>query len=96
MAVCFHIFRKGLQGSFCIRNNRNVADYIFIYFRRVNVNVDHFGLFGIAFQIARNTIVETHPNGNQHIAFVGFDIRTVIAVHAEVSNIERMIDGHGR
>ena len=64
--------------------------YILVYLRRVYIEMDNLCLRSVSGQLARNTVVETHAHRNQHIAFVGIDVRTQIAVHAQHALIQGM------
>ena len=58
--------------------------------------MNHFGLSGIGIQVTGNPVVEPHAYGNQHIAFVGFDIGAYITMHSQHPFIQGMVSRHSR
>ncbi|OPZ11517.1 MAG: hypothetical protein BWZ06_01705 [Bacteroidetes bacterium ADurb.BinA261] len=96
MLCGFHQFGNLWQGLFHIAQHFNVHFYIFVDFGAVNIEMNDFCLFGIRIQIACYTVIETHADGDQYIAFVGFDVGSDVAMHTQHSAIEGMIGWHGR
>ena len=45
--------------------------------------MNNLGLFGIGIKVACDAVVKAHTNGNEQVAFVGFDIGTNVAVHTQ-------------
>ena len=76
---------------FGISENLHIDRYILPDLRVVDIQMDHFRLLGVCLQIASNTIVETHTDGDQHVTFIGLPIRTDIAVHTQHTLIQRKI-----
>ena len=89
--VLFQQSGHSSQRLFAVAQNGNVYLYILIYFRRINIKMDHFRLFGVSSQITGHTVVETHTDSNQYITFVSIDIRSQISVHTQHSFIQRMV-----
>ena len=81
------------QAFLAISKYRNVGLYIFIDFGGIQLEVDDFGLFGIAGQIASNSVVESHAYGNQYIALVGQQVGGIIAMHPQFAYIIGMLFG---
>ena len=90
MSSLFQEFSHRSQSLLAISQNSYIYLYILIHFRRINIKMNHFRLFGVSSQIASHTVVKAHTNGNQHIAFIGIDIRPQITVHTQHSFIQRM------
>ncbi len=63
---------------------------------RVDVEMDHLRLFGIGLQVARYPVVEPHPDGDQHVALICFQVWSHVAMHAQHAAVERMVGGHCR
>src|SRR5215831_1958842 len=70
------------KSFFAITPNRYCSLHILIYFCRINIEMNDFGLLGIFVQSSSNTVVEPHSNSYQYIAFICQYIGTIIAVHA--------------
>ena len=87
------------QFGYCGKSLLTVAQYghirlyVLVYLRRVDVEMDYFCLRRIRSQLARNTVVKAHTHCNQHIAFIGIDIRSQIAVHTQHAFVQRMSRG---
>src|SRR5689334_9466931 len=53
--------------------------------------MNYFGLFRILVQASGNAIIESHSNGDQHIAFICQNVRAIISMHAEHTYTQWMI-----
>ena len=76
---------------FGISEHLHINRYILPDLRVVDIQMNHFCLFGVCLQITCDTIVETHTDSDQHIAFVGLPVRSDIAMHTEHPLIQRKI-----
>ncbi len=96
MSILLQKFRYGCQCMLAVSQDSYIHFYILVYFRRVDVEVDYFCLFGIGSEIASHTVVKTHADSNQDIAFIGIDIRSQVAVHTQHTLIQRMLRRQSR
>ena len=96
MLVFTHQLGQFCQGLLTITQYGHIYLHVLVDFRRVNVHVDNLGLLGVCIQVACHTVVETHTYGNQHITFVGLDIRAEVAVHPQHPLVQRMVGRNGR
>ena len=90
MSVLFQELRHRSQCFLAISQYSYIYLYILINFRRIDIKMNHFCLFGVSSQITGHTVIKTHTNSNQHITFIGIDIRSQIAVHTQHTFIQRM------
>ncbi len=96
MAVLLYFGKQQFQGISGIAQDSDIDLYIFVNFGGVYFKVDDPGLFGVGIEVARYTVVKTHPNGNQQVAFVGQDVGAVVSVHPHHAHIEGVVCIHGR
>jgi hypothetical protein len=59
----------------------------------IDINMNDLCLLGIAVNISRYTVIETHAYGNQYIAFISIYVRPIVAMHPQEPDIIRMIGG---
>lgn len=78
------------EHRFRIAEHRHCGAYVFVEFRRVDVDMHNLCLWGIFRRVARDAVVKPHAYGYQHIALVGVDIRTDVSVHAGHAFVEWM------
>ena len=76
---------------FGISEHFHVDRHILPDLRVIDIQMDHFRLLGVRIQIACDTVVETHADGDQHVAFVGLPVRSHIAMHTEHTFVQRKI-----
>ena len=75
--------------------DRDFGMDVFVDLRGIDLDVDHFGLFGVTGQAAGNPVIKAHADGDQDIAFILFEIRAIIAVHAQHAHMQRVRGGQG-
>ena len=90
MAVFLNQFSQQSQCAFTVTEYRHIHRNILSNFRRINIQMNNFRLFGISIQLPGYTIVKAHTNGNQHITFICFYIRPQVSVHSQHSLIQVM------
>ena len=73
-----------------VADDGDIWRYILADFGPVDLKVDNLGLLGEAVQIARDAIVKTHAQGNQHVTALDRTIGVCLAVHAGHAQVERM------
>ena len=61
----------------------DVGDFVFIQFRRIDIDVDDFGIFGKRSEVAGNAIVETHAQRKKQIAIANCVICIGSTMHSE-------------
>ena len=92
LVICwFHAVCKGFQRSFRIAVHSERWLKNFSDFGTVNFYVNDFRLFCEFCEISRYAAVKTKSYANNHIGFVGFDVRCVVSMHSEHSNKIRMV-----
>ena len=74
---------QGLENFARISINAQVHRHKLAYFGCIYVYMNHFGLTGISRDRSGHPVVETHTHSNEQVTFIGFDIRSEIAVHSE-------------
>ena len=53
--------------------------------------MNNLGLLGIGLDITCHTVAETHADGDEHVAFLLLQVDGIVAMHAQHTNIERMV-----
>ena len=96
MSVLFQKFRHRSQCFLAISQYSYIYLYILINFRRIDIKMNHFCLFGISSQITGHTVVKTHPDSNQDITFISVHIRSEITVHSQHTFVQRMLGRQSR
>src|SRR6185437_8148709 len=91
----FYCLGEQGKGFLTISPNGNGGLYILVDFVGVYVEMDDLGLFGVFVETAGDAVVESHTNSDQDVAVVGEEIRTIVAVHTEHADIERVVGGQG-
>ena len=65
--------------------------HVLVNLTTVNIQVDNLRLFGIGLQITRHSVAETHTDGNEHITLLFLQVDSIVAVHTEHADIQRVI-----
>ena len=76
-----------------VADQRNIHFDVLVDLRRIDLNVDLFGIGSIGFQISRDPVIESHAEGEQQIRFLDGVVHPGFAVHAHHAQIERMRRG---
>ena len=79
----FQQFRNHRDRVFGITQHFHVYRNILSDFGVVDIQMDDLGLLGIRIQIARHTVVEAHPDGDQDVTFVRLPVRSYISMHTQ-------------
>ena len=95
MFIFVYFFGKQRQGLFHSSQQGHIGMDDFVDFCRVNFQMDDPGVGGILLRICCDPVIEAQPDAKDKVCFIGFDIGTVIAMHAQHSHIQRVISGHG-
>ena len=95
MLVLFDKGKDGLKTFLDISDYSDISPDIFIYLGRIDLEVYYFGQFAVGLYITCDTVIESHSQSDQQVAFVGFYIGTVIPVHAKHSYVQGVLRGHG-
>lgn len=74
-----------------VAHHRYVGMDDLVDLRRVDLQVDHAGVAAEVFRVARHTVVEAHPGGDQQVALLIADVRTVVAVHAQHADVAGIV-----
>ena len=70
--------------------------HILVNLTTIDVQMYNLGLLSICFSVARNTIRETHAYSYQHVTFLLFQVDSIVAMHAQHSDIQRVVRRKGR
>lgn len=82
------------QCFFCVGKYGDICWYIFVDFRRIDFDVDDFGLFGIFFQIVCYLVIEVYVDCNEYIVVVLYYIGCVIVVYVQYIYMQRVVVGN--
>ncbi len=96
MAIRVEERREHFQGFLRVADHGGMGFHDFVHLGGVDLDVNDFRLLGVARHIARHAVVEPQPDADQHVAFVGEAVGTVIAVHPQPSRVQWMIHGNRR
>ena len=91
MVVLRYALGNHWQRLLHISQHGNIGIYNLVNLGRVNLQVYHFGVDTKLGRISRHAVIETHTDSNQKITIAVFDVRAVVAVHAEHADIEWVI-----
>ncbi len=69
--------------------------HVLVHLCQVDVEMNDFCLTGIGVEVAGDTVVETHADGDQHVALVGIHVGSDITVHPQHPCVERVVGGDG-
>lgn len=61
---------------------------------RININVDNLRMGSKFVEFSGDTVVKASTNGKQQIAVIDSHIGSISAVHAQISNKQRMVGGN--
>ena len=84
-------FRNACKSLLTIANKSKVNLYILVYLRRINIEVDNLCLLSVCLEIACDTVVKTHTNGNKKITLVGHEVWSIVSMHSKHTHVQRMI-----
>ena len=81
----------GRQRLLAIANHSHISLDDFIDFRLINIKMDNLSLLGIFGRNARDTVTESHTDGNEHITLLSLHIGSIRTMHTEHTHIKRMV-----
>ena len=93
--LCLHLIEQAGQRVFHVTTDGDIGRLDLVQFRRVDINVDDFGIRTEQRYPAGRPVVKTCTGDNQQIAFIQRQIGTSRTVHAEHPQIKRMFRRHG-
>ena len=94
--LLIELCRHQRQRLFGITHHLHCTFHILIDLCQVDIEVNHLRLPGICLQISRHTIIESHADGDQHIAFICLDVGCHVTMHPQHATVKRVIRGHRR
>ena len=84
------------QRLLTVGHHSHVGLHVLVDLTTVDIEVDDLCLFGIGLQVTRHTVGETHADGDEHVALLLFQVDGIIAVHAQHTDVQRMVRGECR
>ena len=74
---------NGSQCLFTVAQNGYIRMYILINLGRIDIKMDHFGLFCISTQVTGHTVVKTHPHSDEYVTLIGVYVRPEVTMHSQ-------------
>ena len=83
------------EGRARIRDDGNFGGYRLADLGSVDVDVDDPRVAGVGVEVPGHPVVEAHADREDHVRLVGEHVGAVVAVHAEKTDVERVVRGQG-
>ena len=79
------------QQVFHAAHNAHIRRHILVDLSRIDIEVDHAGIFGVGAEIASHAVVEAHAQCDDHIGVKDRLIDIRLTVHTHHAQVERMM-----
>ena len=96
MLCRLYVFRNTCKSLLTVTNKGKVNLYVLVYLRRINIEVDNLCLLSVCLEIACDTVVKTHTNGNKQITLVCHEVWSIVSMHSKHTHVQRMIGRSSR
>ena len=91
----FHDIVELFKGTLHVADDRQMSFLVLVDFRRVDIDVNDFGLGSKRFEFARHAVVEANAQSDQQVAFLNGPVRVRCTVHSQHVHRQRTIAGIG-
>ena len=88
--------RQGRQRLLTVGHHSHIGLDVLVYLTLVDIKVYNLRLLGVCLRITCHAVAETHTNGNEHVALLFLQVHSVVAVHAQHTDIQGMVRGQRR
>src|SRR4029077_6662 len=91
MLTSFDMRCEPLEYFTSIADKSGINLYVLVDFGAVDLNVDLPGALGISAQVAGDTVIKAHADGNEEIGLLNGVVHPRFAVHAHHAEVQRII-----
>ena len=88
MTLLFHLFIQDYQNFFDISGHTRICENIFIYFCRININLQNFRMMCKFLCISSHTVTEPCTDHDQKVTLAHSKIRRFRSMHSKHSRVQ--------